>query len=436
MKPGTLAEWLAYLEQLHPQAIDMGLERVRQVADRLGLTRPAPRVITVTGTNGKGSTSALLAALLRAAGCRVGLYSSPHLRHYNERILVDGRPASEVELCQVFAFIERTRGDISLTYFEFGTLAALMLFQAAGLDAVVLEVGLGGRLDAVNLIDPDLAIVTSIGLDHSEWLGNSRESVAREKAGIFRAGIPVVCNDAQPPYPLLEAAARLAAPMRVRGVHYSFRETDEGTWAWQGCDRTGKALSLPSLPPLSLPLENAATALQALMLLEDLPDIRERIPAVLKATRLTGRFDRRRVYWKREWRELMLDVGHNPHAAQYLARYLEQHRPQGRWHAVFGLLADKDVQGVLKPLLPLIDRWALVTLDSPRARSAQSLAETLQEQGALVSQHDNLALALEAQLEQSTANDRILVFGSFYCVADGLTWLDQQIWETVDDVAG
>lgn len=436
MKPRTLAEWLAYLEQLHPQAIDMGLERVRRVAERLGLSRPAPRVITVTGTNGKGSTSALLSSLLRAAGCRVGVYSSPHLRHYSERILIDGQPVSEAELCQVFACIEQTRGDISLTYFEFGTLAALMLFQTAGLDAVVLEVGLGGRLDAVNIVDPDLAIVTSIGLDHSEWLGNTRESVAREKAGIFRAGVPVVCNDAQPPRPLLEAAAYLAAPMRVRGVHYSFREMDEGTWEWQGCDRTGQALSLSSLPPLSLPLENAATALQALMLLEGLPDIREDIPRILKATRLTGRFDRRRVRWANEWRELMLDVGHNPHAAQYLAHYLEQHRPLGGWRAVFGLLADKDLQSVLAPLLPQITHWAVVPLDTPRARSAQSLAEALHAQGASVSQHDSLALALEAQLDQSTADDRILVFGSFYCVADGLNWLDQQTWEAVDDVAG
>ncbi|MET0947222.1 MAG: Mur ligase family protein, partial [Pseudomonas sp.] len=216
MTPGSLGDWLAYLEQLHPSAIDMGLERSQQVARQLGLTRPAPKVITVTGTNGKGSTCAFLAALLQAQGLKVGVYSSPHLLRYNERVQVQGVEATDVELCDAFAAVEAARGDVTLTYFEMGTLAAFWLFERAGLDVAVLEVGLGGRLDAVNLIDADLALVTSIGIDHADWLGDTRESVAFEKAGIFREGRPALCGDLDPPAPLLAQAAALNCPLWLR----------------------------------------------------------------------------------------------------------------------------------------------------------------------------------------------------------------------------
>ena len=216
----SLADWLSYLEQLHPSAIDMGLERSREVARRLGLGKPAPLVITVTGTNGKGSTCAFLASLLREQGLRVGVYSSPHLLRYNERVQLQGRDASDEELCTAFAAVEAGREEISLTYFEMGTLAAFWLFERASLDAVVLEVGLGGRLDAVNLVDADLALVTSIGLDHAEWLGDTRESVAFEKAGILRQGKPALCGDLDPPLPLLQKVAELDCPLFLRGRDY------------------------------------------------------------------------------------------------------------------------------------------------------------------------------------------------------------------------
>ena len=213
MTPRSLAEWLAYLERLHPSAIDMGLERSREVAARLGLSRPAPRVITVTGTNGKGSTCAFVAALLRAQGLKVGVYSSPHLLRYNERVQIDGEQASDAGLCEAFSAVEAARGETSLTYFEMGTLAALWLFERAELDVAVLEVGLGGRLDAVNLVDADLALITSIGVDHADWLGDTRESVAFEKAGIMRAGKPALCGDFDPPLPLLERVIELDSPL-------------------------------------------------------------------------------------------------------------------------------------------------------------------------------------------------------------------------------
>lgn len=241
MTERSLGEWLAYLERLHPSAIDMGLERSREVAQRLGLGKPAPLVVTVTGTNGKGSTCAFLASLIAAQGQRVGVYSSPHLLRYNERVLLDGREASDEELCRAFTAVEAARGEISLTYFEMGTLAAFWLFERAQLDAVVLEVGLGGRLDAVNLVDADLALITSIGLDHADWLGDTRESVAFEKAGIMRAGMPALCGDLDPPQPLLEQAVTLDTPLFLRGRDYDLNVQAQDWLVWPRCARPGAA---------------------------------------------------------------------------------------------------------------------------------------------------------------------------------------------------
>ena len=255
----SLQDWLEYLEQLHPTAIDMGLDRCREVAARLGLKRPAPQVVTVTGTNGKGSTCAFVAELLIGQGKTVGVYSSPHLLRYNERVRINGVDASDDALCEAFEAVERARGSITLTYFEMGTLAAFWLFEREGLDAVVLEVGLGGRLDAVNLIDADVAVVTNIGLDHAEWLGTTRESVAFEKAGIFRSATPAVCGDPEPPESMLVSAAQGAVPLLVRGRDFDLeRSTD--SWHWRGKDRSGRPLQLRDLPMLTLPLENAAVA--------------------------------------------------------------------------------------------------------------------------------------------------------------------------------
>ncbi|GAB7532522.1 bifunctional tetrahydrofolate synthase/dihydrofolate synthase [Pseudomonas sp. 3A(2025)] len=421
MTSRTLSDWLAYLEQLHPSAIDMGLDRSRQVASQLGLTRPAPRVITVTGTNGKGSTCAFLAALLQAQGLKVGVYSSPHLLRYNERVQVQGEQASDARLCEAFSAVEAARGDITLTYFEMGTLAAFWLFEQAQLDAVVLEVGLGGRLDAVNLIDADLALVTSIGLDHADWLGDTRESVAFEKAGIFRAGIPALCGDLDPPAPLLARAAELDCPLSLRGRDFDL-SIEAHAWHWQGSNRAGQALELRDLPLLDLPMENAALALQAYAQL-DLPWQADQLSQALSGTRIVGRLDRRVFRWQGKTLTLLLDVGHNPQAAHFLAQRMAQRPLAARRLAVFGLLSDKDLEGVVSELLDSVRHWAVAPLPTPRTRPVEQLQSALQNLGASVTSYQDVAQALQAQCALATTDDEILLFGSFYCVAEALEWL-------------
>ncbi|MFJ2455426.1 bifunctional tetrahydrofolate synthase/dihydrofolate synthase [Pseudomonas protegens] len=423
----TLGEWLAYLEQLHPSAIDMGLARSQQVASQMGLGKPAPRVVTVTGTNGKGSTCAFVASLLRAQGLQVGVYSSPHLLRYNERVQINGVEATDEQLCEAFAAVEAGRGEVTLTYFEMGTLAAFWLFQQAALDAVVLEVGLGGRLDTVNLVDADLALVTSIGVDHIEYLGDSRESVAFEKAGIFRPGAPALCGDLDPPQPLLDKARELGCPFFLRGRDFDLGVTDQH-WQWRGLDAQGKPVELQDLPLLDLPMENAALALQA-YLLTGLPWQPERISAALRQTRVTGRLDRRQVDWQGKRLNLLLDVGHNPHAAQYLAERLARRPVPGKRLAVFGLLADKDLEGVIGCLKGAVRHWAVAPLDTPRARPVEDLQQALENLGASVASYSSVAAALEAQCAQATADDEILLFGSFYCVAEALEWLARRSTE-------
>ncbi len=424
----SLGDWLAYLEQLHPTAIDMGLERAREVGVRLGLGRPARRIVTVTGTNGKGSTCAFIASLLHSQGLKVGVYSSPHLLRYNERVQIDGEQASDEALCAAFAAVEAARGDVSLTYFEMGTLAAFWLFQRAGLDAAVLEVGLGGRLDAVNLVDADVSVVTNIGLDHSEWLGDSRDSVATEKAGIFRSGKPALCGDLHPPASLLDCAASLPAPLYLRGRDFDLALDAHG-WHWRGVSSAGEPLELHDLPLLSLPVENAALAIQAFVLLEPVWQP-ERVADALLQTRVTGRLDRRTLRSKGQNVPLLLDVGHNPHAASYLAESLAARPPAGRRLAVFGLLADKDLDGILDVLLPRVDEWAVAPLATPRSAPAGDLQDALLRRGVSVSIHAGVAQALEAQLAQAEEGDEILLFGSFYCVAEALEWLNRYAGES------
>ncbi len=434
MTSRSLADWLAYLEQLHPTAIDMGLDRVRAVAARMAMTRPAPLVVTVTGTNGKGSTCAFIASLLNAQGLKIGSYSSPHLLRYNERVLLSGREASDAELCEAFAVVEAARGEISLTYFEMGTLAAFWLFERAGLDAVVLEVGLGGRLDAVNIVDADLAVITNIGLDHADWLGNSRESVAYEKAGILREGKPALCGDLDPPQPLLDHANSLSAPLLLRGRDFDLA-MGAGDWHWRGVDAAGAPLELHGLPLLTLPMENAALALQAYAML-GLPWDPARLARALLQTRVVGRLDSRQVLWNGRRIALLLDVGHNPHAAAFLAQRLEQRPVAGTRLAVFGLLADKDLAGVLDALVPSISDWAVAPLPTPRTQSATQLAAALLERGASVSEYATIEQALEAQCARAESVDEILVFGSFYCVAAALEWLEQQVGDGGHGTAG
>jgi len=434
MTSRSLADWLAYLEQLHPTAIDMGLDRVRAVAARMAMTRPAPLVVTVTGTNGKGSTCAFIASLLDAQGLKIGSYSSPHLLRYNERVLLSGREASDAELCEAFAVVEAARGEISLTYFEMGTLAAFWLFERAGLDAVVLEVGLGGRLDAVNIVDADLAVITNIGLDHADWLGNSRESVAYEKAGILREGKPALCGDLDPPQPLLDHANSLSAPLLLRGRDFDLA-MGAGDWHWRGVDAAGAPLELHGLPLLTLPMENAALALQAYAML-GLPWDPARLASALLQTRVVGRLDSRQVVWNGRRIALLLDVGHNPHAAAFLAQRLEQRPVVGTRRAVFGLLADKDLTGVLDALAPSISDWAVAPLPTPRTQSATQLAQALLERGASVSEYATIEQALDAQCARAESVDEILVFGSFYCAAAALEWLEQQVGDGGHGTAG
>lgn len=429
-----LQDWLDYLEQLHPTAIDMGLDRCRAVATRLGLTRPAPLVVTVTGTNGKGSTCAFIAQMLTGQGKAVGVYSSPHLLRYNERVRINGLEATDEALCEAFAAVEAARGETSLTYFEMGTLAAFWLFERAALDVVVLEVGLGGRLDAVNLVDADVAVVTNIGLDHADWLGDSRESVGFEKAGIFRAEKPAVCGDTEPPASLVESAARLKAPLLRRGREFDL-QVEQDRWHWHGRDRSGLALELRDLPLLDLPLENAALALQAFALL-GLPWQPDSLAAALLVTRVVGRLDRRVIQYKGRELSILLDVGHNPHAAGYLARTLQRQPLAGRRIAVFGLLADKDLPGVIEPLLSLVADWAVAPLSIPRTRSAAQLSEALMERGASVTIYSTVCEALDAQCDQAAAGDEILLFGSFYCVAEALEWLERHTSERGQGIGG
>ena len=416
-RPAGLAAWLAYLETLHPKAIAMGLDRVRAVLARLDAAIACP-VLTVTGTNGKGSTAAMLEAMLRAAGYRTGLYTSPHLTRYNERVRIDGRDVDDDALVHALNVVEdaRTAGDapVPLTYFEFGTLAALWLYARAKPDALVLEVGLGGRLDAVNAIDADVALVTSVDLDHRDFLGDTRESVGREKAGIFRAGRPAVCGDRDPPRALVDEAARLGAGLLVAGR--DFDAIDEGTqWRYRGPGGDRYGLPHPALRG-RYQLGNAACAITAL------DALRERLPVSANAVReglvgveLAGRFQ---VLPGRPTR--VLDVAHNPHAARALAGALGAMGYHPRTLAVFAMLGDKDVEGVAAALRDRVDAWYVAPLPGPRGVSGETLAAALARAGvpvASIAVESDVAHAWRAARSAASEADRIVAFGSFLTVA-------------------
>lgn len=420
MRFHSLADWLAWQERLHPRSIDLGLERVREVAGRMGLLEPAPVVITVAGTNGKGSCVAMLEAMLAGAGYRVGAYTSPHLLRYNERVRICGEEAGDAALCESFARIDAARGAISLSYFEFGTLAALDLFARAGLDAMLLEVGLGGRLDAVNILDADVAIVSSVGVDHREWLGQTRESIGREKAGIFRPGRPAVCGDPQPPASIEQEAARLGTPLYRLGREFRAEPADEG-WRYRGPGAPeGRVLPDPALPGAAQ-RRNAACALAALGLLEArLPLPPGAVERGLTGLRLPGRFQRFAGPV-----ETVLDVAHNPDSARTLAELLRAHPVEGRLHAVFALLGDKDLAEVVAPLADAVDDWHVGALSGARARPVRRLAAELRARvpGRPVTAHATVGRAYEAARAAARPGDRVLVFGSFYTVAEVLAML-------------
>jgi len=417
MKSDRLADWLAWQETLHPSVIDLGLVRVQRVLGRLGWKKPPYPVITVAGTNGKGSSVALLAAILSAGGYRVGTFTSPHLTRYNERIRIDGAEVSDASLVAAFARIDAAREGDSLTFFEFNTLAALLVFETAGLDVMVLEVGLGGRLDAVNVVDADVALVTSIALDHCEWLGPDVEAIGREKAGIFRAGQPAVFAGRDMPVSVGRVAADLGTRLQRLGADFDFAVT-ASTWRWWSAD-----LRMEGLPPPALAGEaqyaNAAGVIAALAELRGRLRLDpEAIKVGLSGVRLPGRFEVRDapVSW-------VFDVAHNPAAAGVLARNLAAWPVKGRTLAVCGILGDKDVEAVATAMLPVVDSWLIAALPGPRAGTVADTAARFANAGA---RPDAVLPDVDSACELAAASarvgDRVVVFGSFLTVGPARAW--------------
>lgn len=415
----SLSQWLAYQQQLHPQAIAMGLERLRVVANAMALARPARHVISVAGTNGKGSTVAFIEAMAAAAGMRVGAYTSPHLLRYNERLRVAGVEVADGEWIAAFERVEAARGSVALTYFEFGTLAALDIMARANLDLAVLEVGLGGRLDAVNLIDADVAVISSVDLDHQALLGGDRECIGFEKAGILRAGRPVVLAEADPPASVLRHAYAIGAFAIRAGCDYRIERAAEH-WRWLDLN---EAMTLP-YPALLAPaqVDNAAAAIAALRTL-NLPVSAAAIAAGVAAMWLPGRLQRMTIGAADGEAEVMLDVGHNPQAAGQIVQWL-QHAPVRRTLTVFAALADKDITGIVAPLKVAVAHWWLAGLcdQSERGLDAAALAarvSPLLEQSA-ITQASDVVQALALARAALRHGERLLVFGSFFTVAAAL----------------
>ncbi|PIE01381.1 MAG: bifunctional tetrahydrofolate synthase/dihydrofolate synthase [Thiothrix nivea] len=423
----NLAQWLSWQESLHTSTIDLGLDRIRQVAKRMNLLQPDFPLITVAGTNGKGSTVALLDSILQAAGYQVGTYTSPHILRYNERITLNGCPADDESICAAFAAIDKARGDISLTYFEFGTLAAMWLFQRAGLDVVVLEVGLGGRLDAANLWDAEVAIVTRIGIDHVAWLGDNREMIGREKAAIARSGKALICGDPAPPASIAKVAAevnarylqygvdffvqhRQASPQRF-SLHYpamtAHKRSQQLLW---------RDLPLPALPG-AVQLLNAACALSALyQLRETLPVSRRALEQGLCNVHLPGRLQK-----LSSDPDILLDVAHNPQAATQLADWLQKNPTDGRTYVLFSVLSDKDINGIIAALSEVVDEWHFFPLEDQRAMPLYAMQAAMDEQHiSMAVSHESLKQARQALEPQLNRTDRVVVFGSFLVVSNML----------------
>lgn len=413
----TLEDWLVYIERQHPSAIAMGLERVAQVLARMGVRLACP-VITVAGTNGKGSTCALLESILRAAGYRTALYTSPHLLRFNERVRIAGREAGDAALCEAFAAVEAARQGVPLTYFEFGTLGALWLFAREAVEAAVLEVGLGGRLDAVNAVDPDCAVLTSVGIDHIEYLGGSRESIGAEKAGVFRPGRPAVI--AEPDVPRSVAAAPGNKLYLGRDFGYA---AEDRQWSYWGPGGKRAGLAWPALRG-RVQLRNAAAALCTL------ETLRERLPIAMQDVR-RGLAE---VAWPARFQvlpgrpQVILDVAHNPQAAAALASTLAESGYAPETLAVCGMLRDKDIPGVLREMAPRVTRWHFASLGGARGGAASELAEHLASLGGAAPSavHASPAEAFAAAKEAASQDDKIIVFGSFLTVGEVMAWLNRR----------
>ncbi|WP_233152850.1 bifunctional tetrahydrofolate synthase/dihydrofolate synthase [Motiliproteus sp. MSK22-1] len=434
----NLDQWLSFIEAGHPEEIDLGLERTLKVALELGVRDMIHPVVTVAGTNGKGSTIAYMSEILKQAGVRVGCYTSPHFLRYNERITINDQPVEDQLLCDSFARIEnaRSKADVPLTYFEFGTLVALDIFNRQAIDVVLLEVGLGGRLDAVNIVDPDVAVVTTVALDHESWLGNDRETIGREKAGIFRSGRPAVFGEADVPQSVVKHAADIGADLMVWGCQFGPVQTDNTVWSWRGRDRTGEEICINNLVMPSLPFSNGSTAIQALKML-DLAISDDAFRKGIEKAQLTGRFQQ----VVKNNRQVVLDVAHNPHAAENLAKqissqaFIAEYSSSGdadrntdcsekvQVHCVVGMLEDKDVRSTLKQLSSVVDQWYPATLHVPRGQTAVQLNQALESLGLVKPGgrcFNTVSDAFNHALENSGSRAVILVVGSFYTVADVL----------------
>ncbi|AKC31987.1 bifunctional tetrahydrofolate synthase/dihydrofolate synthase [Candidatus Pantoea carbekii] len=413
----SLANWLDYIEHLHFKTIDLSLDRVQLVAEKLNLLRPAPYVFIVSGTNGKGTTCRALEIFLLAAGYRVGVYSSPHLVRYTERVRIQGIELDETLHIASLTTIENNRNNISLSYFEFSTLSALNLFCKSNLEVVIMEVGLGGRLDATNIVDADIALITSIGLDHTEYLGADRQSIGREKAGIFRANKPAIVGEVDMPISVAEIAAEKSAILLQRNRDWNCEQEDDSTWVLRDLYGEISGLSLTQIP-----LSNAATALVALR--ESRLNVSEEIIRhYLPLIKLPGRFQN-----IKQFPRVILDVAHNPQAANYLASRLVPEINSGKVHAVVGILRDKDIFGVLSPLIKKVDYWYCATLEGPRGTLAKELLMSLKlmHQTNNTKIFNNVKEAWEMARFQSHPQDIILVFGSFQTVAQVLQFMEAE----------
>ncbi len=425
----TLAAWLSHIEALHAKPIDMGLERMREMVKRMRIAFSVP-VITVAGTNGKGSTCAMLESIYRAGGFRTGMHTSPHLMRFNERCLIDGREVPDEMLCRAFAEVEAARGDMTLSYFEFTALGILKLFEESNLDVVILEIGLGGRLDAINTIDPDVSVISTIGIDHTAYLGTTREAIGWEKAHIFRPGRPAVCSDPVPPRSVLDYAAEIGAKLLCAGRDFSVERMEDGRFSF-ACG----SVRFSSLPAPALPGENqyrnAAGVLAAVASLMDrLPVGRDALARGLRDVRVTARFE----LVTQTPCPTVLDVGHNPEAAAALAKNIaDTKKPGEATLAVFGMLADKDMARVAGTLCGAFSHWFIASLTGPRAATADQLKTKMLEAGideAAITAFDTIAQALEAARNEARSVQnrpvRIVVFGSFVTVTAALACLARE----------
>lgn len=411
MRFQSLDAWLDWQASSHPVEIDLGLDRVRAVAERLDVLRPAVKVVTVAGTNGKGSSVALLEGVLERAGYRTGCYTSPHITHYRERIRIDGDTVNDANIVDAFNAIDEARGDVSLTYFEWSTLAGLWLFKQAGVDVALLEVGLGGRLDAVNIVDADVALMTSIGIDHTEWLGDTRELICHEKAGVARQGRPLVCADLDPPAACMEQLRQRGVEVLIRSDAFDI-ELFEDHWAWRGPTTT-----MDRLPFLALQgkhqIDNAAGVLMVLEKLDCKGISQAVIGCALQEVTLNGRFERISGAF-----EVVLDVAHNADGSRRLAAALESQVAVGQTWCLLGVLADKDARNMLDALAGVVDHWVLVSPDSPRALPLDELERLAQSRSTAVSYEvaDSVEVGYELVRQHLTLKDRLVVTGSFYTV--------------------